>query len=193
MAERLEEKSVELFSDLRTFHIKKIKDNLEGKTAYRLETMEDGKHYRLRISNRLKHGNYRGSITLHTDVADKPEVTIWVSGSIEGEIAVRPKTLVLGQLAAEQPVLTGKVLVTSNRNSTFKITKCTYDDKIVSVTQAPLPGQPGFSLSVSPNMKNVPAGGRLRTVLAIETDTSGDKHEVQIQVLNLAGTSGPGK
>ncbi|MEN6437909.1 MAG: hypothetical protein ABFD97_04955 [Syntrophobacter sp.] len=193
MADKLEEKHVELLSSLRTFHIKKLKDNLEEKATCRLETVEDGKHYRLAISNRLKQGNYRGSITLQTDLPDKPEVTIWVSGLIEGEIAVRPNTLVLGQLAAEQPVLTGKVLVTSNRNSAFKITKCTYDDKVISVTQSPLPGQPGFSLAISPNMKNVPAGGRLQTTLTVETDAPGGKHEVQVQVMSLAGTARPGK
>jgi len=193
MPDRLTEKSIDLFSDLRTFHIKKVKDNLEEKAVCRLETLEEGKHYRLGISNRSKQGNYRGSITLQTDLPDKPEVTIWVSGMIEGEIAVRPNTLVLGQLAAEQPVLTGKVLVTSNRNSAFKITKCSYDEKLISVTQSPLPGQPGFSLTISPNIKSVPAGGRAQTKITVETDVPGDKHDVQVQVMNLAGASGPAR
>jgi hypothetical protein len=37
-------------------------------------------------------------------------------------------------------------------------------------------------------MKNIPLGGRLQTTLTIETDVASEgKHEVQIQLLNLAG------
>jgi hypothetical protein len=187
MADQNGDKTIEISSTLSTFHIKKMQDTLEQKAACRLETVEDGKHYRLKISNLANQGSYRGAVTLYTDLAAKPELTVWVSGFIEGEIGIRPNTLVLGQLAADQPVLSGKVLVVNNRNKLFRITKCTYDEKVVSVKQAPVPDGTGFSLEVTPNMANIPLGGRLQTNVTIETDVaSGDKHEVQVQLLNLA-------
>jgi hypothetical protein len=189
MAEQLGDKSIEILSTSSVFHIQKMKDSLEKNAACRLETVEDGKHYRLRISNLLKQGSYRGAITLYTDLAAKPEVTVWVSGFIEGDIGVRPNTLVLGQLAADQPILSGKVLVVSNRNKPFRIIRCAYDEKIINVKQEPVPDGTGFSLEVTPNMKSIPSGGRLQTTLTIETDVASEgKHEVQVQLLNLADT-----
>lgn len=186
MADQLGEKTIEILSSSSPFHIEKMKDTLEQKTVCRLETVEDGKHYRLRISNLAKQGSYRGAITLYTDLAAKPEVTIWVSGFIEGEIGVRPNTLVLGQMAADQPILSGKVLVISNRNKPFQMTKCTYDERIMSVKHSPAPDGNGFALEIAPIMANIPLGGRLQTNLTIETDVASEgKHEVQIQLLNL--------
>lgn len=187
MADQIGDKTIEILSTLSTFHIKKMEDNLAQKAACRLETVEDGKHYRLLISNLAKQGTYRGSVTLHTDLAAKPEVTVWVSGFIESEIGIRPNTLVLGKLAADQPVLSGKVLVFSNRKKPFRITRCVYDEKVISVKQAPVPDGNGFSLEITPAMANIPLGGRLQTNVTIETDAASDgKHEVQVQLLNLA-------
>ncbi|MFZ2447402.1 MAG: hypothetical protein WAW37_13685 [Syntrophobacteraceae bacterium] len=189
MADGLAEKAVDFIGASNPFHIRKIEDNLDKKVQYRLETVEDGKHYRLKLSNRAQRGNYRGSITLHTDFADKPELTVWVNGSIEGEIGVRPNNLVVGRLSPDQSVLSGKILVTSNRKKNFQIVKCTYDDKVIRVTQAPFPDESGFSLEVTPNMTSIPPGGRLQTTLAIETDVaSEEKHEVRVQAINLADT-----
>jgi hypothetical protein len=130
-----------------------------------------------------------GSISLHTDFAEKPELTVWVNGSVEGEIGIRPKLLVVGRLSPDQGVLSGKVLVLDNKNRAFKIVKCTYDERILHVTQMPFPNGPGFSLEVIPNMKNIPPGGRIQTLLTVETDVpSEEKHEVQIQAINLAET-----
>jgi hypothetical protein len=164
-----------------------VEDNLDKKAAYRIETVEDGMHYRLSISNRLQRGNYRGSVTLHTDLADKPELTLWVSASIEGEIGIRPNLLVVGRMSADQPVLSGKVLVTDNRKKNFHIVKCSYDEKLIGVKQEPLLDAPGFSLEVTPNMQSIPVGQRFQTKLTIETDVASEgKQEVQIQAINLA-------
>jgi hypothetical protein len=189
MPENLKEKVVDFVSTSHPFRIRKVEDDLGGKVAYGLETVEDGHHYRIRISNKARHGNYRGSITLHTDFSEKPELTVWVSGNVEGEIAVRPTILILGRLSPDQGVITGKVLVKDNLNRAFKILKCTYDERIVTVVQSPLPGQSGFSLEVTPKMQNIPAGGRIETRLTIETDTGPEeKQEVQIQAINLGDT-----
>jgi hypothetical protein len=187
MADSITEKTIDLVTTSKPFHIRKVDDDLDKKAGYRLETVEDGKHYRLTVFNRTHQGNYRGSITLHTDFAEKPELTVWVSGFIEGEIGIRPKVLVVGRLSPDQGLLSGKVLVVDNKKRPFKIVKCTYDERIIHVKQMPLPGGQGFSLDVTPEMENIPLGSRLQTQLTVETDVaSEEKLETQIQAINLS-------
>ena len=189
MADDLAEKTIDLISASKQFHIWKIDDDLNKKAVYKLETLEDGTHYRLRVSNNTPRGNYRGTITLYTDFAEKPELTVWVNAFIEGEIGIRPKVLVVGQLSPDQGVISGKVLVTDNKKRVFKIVKCTYDERVIHVTQAPLPNETAFSLEVKPKMENIPLGSRIQTLLTVETDANAEeKLDVQIQAINLAET-----
>lgn len=186
MADQLSEKTVDILTTQHPFHVRKTEDDLGAKAAYRFETVEDGLHYRLRIANRLRQGNYRGTITLFTDLAEKPEVTVWVNGFVEGEIGIRPNVLVVGRVAPEQPLLSGKVLVVSNRGRPFRITKCVHDERIIRVVPSPLPDGTGFSLEISPEMENIPPGGRLQTNIKIVTDLAPEEEcEVQVQAINL--------
>ncbi len=188
-ADALEKKTIDLITNSNMFHIRKVDDNLDKKVLYNLETVEDGKHYRLTVSNNTSMGSYRGSITLYTDFSEKPELTVWVNGSIEGEIGVRPKVLVVGRLSVDQEILTGKVLVVDNKKKAFKIVKCTYDERVIHVKQEPFPNEPGFSLEVTPRMDNIPPGSRIPIVLTVETDVpSQEKLQVQVQAINLAET-----
>jgi len=84
-ANKVSEKTIELVGTSLTFHITKIDTNLEDRVALQLETVEDGKHYRLRLTNLLKHGKYGGFVRLHTDLAEKSDIMIHVDGFIEGE------------------------------------------------------------------------------------------------------------
>lgn len=191
MAGEIAEKTIDLITTSKPFHIRKMEDDLDKKAGYRLETVEEGKHYRLTVSNKTLRGNYRGSITLYTDFAEKPELTIWVNAFIEGEIAIRPKVLVVGQLSPDQGVNSGKILVIDNKKKAFKIVKCTYDKRYINVTLTPLPNEPGFSLEVKPEMQNIPPGSRIRTLLTVETDAVlEEKLEVQIQAINLGASPG---
>ncbi len=186
IADSLSEKTIDLVTTSKMFHIRKVCDDLDKKASYKLETVEDGKHYRLRVSNNTSRGNYRGTITVYTDFAEKPELTIWVNGFIEGEIGIRPKVLVVGRLSPDQGVITGKVLVVDNRNKAFKIVRCTYDQRVIDVRQEPFPNEPGFSLEVTPKMENIPPGSRIQSLLTVETDVPSEgKQEVQIQAINL--------
>lgn len=193
-ADQQSEKTVDVIGVSRPFHITRVESNLEEKVVYRLETVEDGKQYRLKISNRLKQGNYSGFVKLHTDLMEKRDVTIRVTGSIEGELSVNPKIVPVGILAAQQPVRSGKVQVVSNRNKPFRIARLQYDERLIRVSQQPLSDQAGFSLEITPIMENIPAGNRRQTTLVIETDmTPEGKYEVQVQVhvSNLLGTPTP--
>ena len=188
MAEQLTESTIELVGESLPFHFTNVENSLEGKVAHKLETVEEGKHYRLKLTNLVKQDSYAGYMILHTDLAQKSEIKIRVNGIIEGMISVKPKTLLVGKLASEQPVRSGKVIVVSNSNKPFKITKLIHDVNVVSVTQKPLPDRMGFSVEVTPRLENIPPGSRRQSVLGIETDeASEEKCEVQVQVFNAAG------
>ena len=189
VADSLTEKSVDLITTSKQFHILKADDELNKKAAYKLETVENGKHYRLRVSNNTLRGDYSGYITLYTDFAEKPVLTVRVNGSIEGEIGIRPKVLIVGRLSTNQGVSSGKVLVFNNKNRDFKIVRCKYDERILHVTQKPLPNESEFILEVIPNMENIPLGGLIQTVLTLETDVPSEgEQEVQVRIIDLAET-----
>jgi hypothetical protein len=170
-----------------SFRVLKVESNLEGKVGHELETVREGKHYRVKVINRLDQGNYSGFLKVQTDLPQKPEVMIRVSGFIEGEIRVQPQTLMVGKLGPQQPPRIGKVRVTSNRQKPFKITQVTYDRDLLDVIEQPVPNEPGFSLEIKPRIDNLAVGERRRTVVILETDAKpSEKYEVQVHVMNAA-------
>lgn len=193
LAENVPPSTVELVADGgKTFHIEEVESNLDDKVSHELETVEEGKHYRVKIANRVSQGNYSGYVRIQTDLPQKPEVLIRVNGFIEGEIRVQPQMVMVGKLGAQQPPRTGKVRVTSNRGSTFQITKLTYDQSLLQVVQQPVPNEAGFSLEITPRMENVPMGDRKQTVVVVETDAKpSETYEIQVHILN-AGDAGSG-
>jgi len=189
LASQLEERSINIISKSQPFQITKLESSLTDKVGYRLETIEAGKHYRLFVKNLVKTGQYNGSITLLTDMPQKPQILVHVAGNIEGEISVRPPQLVVGKLAPDQPARLGKVLVMSNSKQAFKITKIDYDSNFIEVSQQPLAegGAIGYSIDVKPRMENIPADAKSRKelVMFIETDLNPqEKHQVKIFVVN---------
>lgn len=180
-----------------SFRALKIESNLEGKVEHELETVQEGKHYRVKVVNRLDQGNYNGFLKVRTDLPQKPEVMIRVSGFIEGEIRVQPQTLMVGKLGPRQPPRMGKVRVTNNRQKPFTITQITYDRELLDVVEQPVPNEPGFSLEIRPRTDNIAVGERRQTVVILETDAKpSEKYEIQVYVMNAAepqqaGTTAP--
>jgi hypothetical protein len=192
LADQQTERAIDLVASSQPFHITRTESNLGDKIAHQVETVEEGKLYRLKISNRLQQGSYAGFVKLHTDLVEKNEVVVRVSGSIEGEISVSPKSIPVGKLAAKQPVSSGKVQVVSNSHKPFQISGLSYDQQLIRVSQEALPNQSGYSLEITPVMENTPAGKRSQTTLVIETDTApGGKLEVQVQIHNALDTPIP--
>ena len=183
-----DEKPVELTASSKPFRITQVENNVEGKIGHELKTVEEGKHYQLKVKNLLsEEGQYRGLLKLKTDHPQKPEILIRVTGNIEGEISVRPQALSVGKLIAQQPARSGKVLVMSNRNKPFNITDLAYDKELLEVTQKPLPEsqKQGFILEINPKMEKVSQGSQQKTLITFQTDTAqGKKHEVQIHVIH---------
>ncbi|MEM5788145.1 MAG: hypothetical protein AAGU11_12565 [Syntrophobacteraceae bacterium] len=187
MAGKLQGSDIELIGESVPFHVTKIENSLDDKVSHQLETIEDGKHYRLRLTNLLRRGSYSGYVILHTDLAQRGAIRIRVIGSIEGESSVNPKTLFVGKLSARQPVRSGKVTVVGSSGKPFKITRIIHDHSIKNVKQEPLPDQSGFSLEIVPNLKAIPPGSRKQSVVSIETDLPSDGVlEVQVQVFHSA-------
>ncbi|HOV85190.1 MAG TPA: OS_HP3 family (seleno)protein [Syntrophobacteraceae bacterium] len=184
-ARSMGESTLDLAAALQPFRITRVESNLEDKIAHQLVTVEDGKLYRLQVTNLARQGHYSGFLRLHTDFERKSEILIRVNGSIEGEISVKPGALLVGKLSAQQPVRKGRVVVASNSGKPFKIINLVHDEKLIRVTQSPLPDQQGVSLEIVPRMENVPPGAPQRTVLSIETDMASEgKQEVQVQVFH---------
>lgn len=187
MADQLSESVLELTGSTVPFHISSTDSNLNDKLNYTLETVAEGKQYRLRVSNKVQNGNYNGFIKLNTDLAQKPDIMIHVAGFVLGEISARPDSILIGKLVATQPERTGRVIVVSNRNKSFEITRMVYDQDLmsVSVSQETLQNQKGFILDVQPRLANVPAGNRRQSALKIETDLNpNQKIEVLVNVFN---------
>ncbi|MEN6486653.1 MAG: DUF1573 domain-containing protein [Syntrophobacteraceae bacterium] len=185
LSDQIAPSTVEMTGNTQPFHITKMESNLDEKVRYELETVQDGKQYRLKVANLLKRGTYNGYIRCDTDLPAKPDIMIRVSGYIEGEISLKPQTLLVGRLAAQQPVRTGTVQVSSTRGKSFNITKLTYDEKMLQVKQAPVPNGTGYTLEIVPVMDNIPGGSRQQTNISIETDlTPEDRQDIQIHVIN---------
>ncbi len=183
MSDQLSEMVVEL-SGVNPFHISDIQSDSGENFSYKLDTIEEGKTYKLIVNNKCKRGNYAGFIKLVTDQVRKPDVLIRVNGFIEGEVSVKPQTILIGKLSASQPERPGRILVTSNRNKPFQITRLTYDEQFLSIKQESLEKE-GFSLEVNPKLDSVPAGTRKQVSVTIETDAApGEKDVVQVHLFN---------
>ena len=183
--DKLPEAKIDLISSKDTFHITKVESTLKDQIKYSLETVKEGSHYRLKVVNRKKAGQYHGKLVLFTDLPKKPSFTIRVDGNIEGVIGVKPHTVMLGNAGRGRTVSKGKVLVYSNRKEPFVIKKITYEKKFLDVTQKKEEQTGGYILELTPKLSNVPKGAQQRVSLFIETDADpGSKVEVEVYVVN---------
>ncbi len=178
-------KSIEIIGKKLPFRITDIVSDLEGRVAHELKTVEEGRHYRITLTNLLHAGDYGGHLWVKTDLPQREHIAIRVSASIEGEISIKPRTLILGKLSAQQPVRTAEVQVVSNSGKPFKITRLSYDEKLIQIAKHPLTDKVGYRLEVSPKMESVPRGSPQRTTLSVETDLAPEgRQEVTIQIMN---------
>ncbi len=183
----VQERAIDLVSWSSPFKIQGVETNLEGKVQHSIETVEEDKHYRVTLSNLVPLGVYNGYVKLKTDLARKPQITLWVNGIIEGEISVKPQTLMVGRAANREEVHLGTVLVVNNPGEAFRIISLDYDEDLLEIQKRPLTADDrGFSLEITPRLENIPTGTQLKTLLSIQTEASSpQKHEVQIHILNM--------
>lgn len=185
MAGQLTETVLDLVGSVASFHISSVETNLTDSISYALETVAEGKHYRLKVSNKIKQGNYNGFIKLNTDLAQKPDLIIRVAGFIEGEVSVKPQNILIGKLSANQPERVGKILVISNSNKAFEITRLTYDQSLMTVVQDIAENEQGFVLEVHARLESVPVGSRKQATLRVETDLDpNEKVDVLVHLFN---------
>ncbi len=184
MADQLSESVVDLGATAAPFHITDTDTDIGENIGYKLDTIVDGKLYRLKVSNKLRRGNYGGFIRLATDLTQKSDIVIRVSGFVEGEISIKPETVLIGKLSASQPERLGKIVVNNNRNKPFEIS-LSYDESLMSVSSEPSGEKTNYILEVKPKLENVPVGARKQSILKIETDSNpGEKVEVLVYLFN---------
>ena len=185
MKQTAREQVVYLTSPENPFHIESVKSDIDDKIEYSLETVREGMQYRLRVANKFDEGAYRGHITIQTDISNRPTIMIPVTGYIEGVIATRPPSLLLGRVHPNAPVKPREIMVVNNKNEPFKITGLTYDKRLLEVAQTKSPQREAYVLKLTPILKNVPKGTQYTTSIIIETDaTPGQKYKVQVYMIN---------
>jgi hypothetical protein len=185
--EDLQEKSLELTAEERAFNISEVASRLEGKIAYEVETLEDGRRYRLKVRNLQKEpGRYSGVIGIQTDHPQKPRIAVRVTGFIQGELNVRPSVVSVGRILPDKPTRTGHVIVTSNRNKPFEITEMDYDDRLLEIRSEPVgSAHGGVRLEIVPKLDQVAKGSHKQTLLTFQTDLhSENKHQVRVHIIH---------
>lgn len=188
MADQIKEQSIDIETVTQPFRIREVEENLGGRISHRIETVEEGRRYRLRVMNRLQKGEYNGFVKLITDHPLRSEILVRVRAVIEGEISVRPSEVILGRLTPRDAVRSAEVQLVNNRRKPFQITKLTFDNGLIDIRTTPLAAQSGFSLEITPKMGAVAQGARKETTLSIETDAMEDeRHNVRIQLFNISG------
>ncbi|MDR3554187.1 MAG: hypothetical protein P4L55_05495 [Syntrophobacteraceae bacterium] len=184
-AEGLSESVVDLEATTAPFHITNIDTNLSGNIDYSIQTVSDGTHYRLRVSNKIRKGSYSGYIRLKTDLTKIPYLLVRVMGVIKGAISATPETVMIGKMSADKPVCSGKVSVVSSSDKPFKITGLTYDKGLISVSQQRLENQNGFVLNIQPKMDGADPGSVRQAPLTVQTDAKPDgKADVLVIIFN---------
>lgn len=178
-------KTIEIIGKKAPFRITDIVSDLEGRVSHELKTVQEGKSYQLTLTNLLNSGDYNGHVWLKTDLPQREYVVLRVSGFIEGEISVKPRILIIGKFSSEHPVRSGEVQVVSNSGKPFKITRLTYDEKLLQVTEQPLTDKVGYRLEVKPRLESGSRSAQQRTTLSVETDLAPEgKQEIAIQIMN---------
>jgi len=184
MADFIPETIIELVGSTVPFRLIRVESDLDDKVTHNIEIVEDGKFYRLRVTNKAKRGNYRGYLKVFTDLPQKPDILITVNAFLEGEISVKPQAVLIGRLSGDQPERPGKITITANRNTPFQITGLGYDERLMTVTQHPL-DDAGYVIEINPKLESIQPGTRQQTTLTIETSAApGEKEVVQVHLFN---------
>lgn len=80
----LEEKIINIMATSQPFHIQKVENGLGEKIGFHLDTIVDGRHYRLKVTKRQKAGKFFGYIKCITDHPRKPEIHIPIINNLDG-------------------------------------------------------------------------------------------------------------
>lgn len=80
----LEEKTINIMATFQSFHIQRVENGLGEKISVHLDTIVDGRHYRLKIIKRQKAGKFFGFIKCFTDHPRKPEIRIPIINNLDG-------------------------------------------------------------------------------------------------------------
>ncbi|OIQ01477.1 MAG: hypothetical protein AUK55_01505 [Syntrophobacteraceae bacterium CG2_30_61_12] len=183
--EQLPPQTLDITAGRDPFQVLKVTNQLADQIDYQLNTLEPGRHYQLVVTNKAASGDYQGVLICTTDHPQKPQLTIRVTGRIEGRVSVRPKQLLIGKLNQAQGVKIATVVVMNNGQEAIKITKLDFDSNLLQVEPEQFESHRGYTLRLTPKLESLANGEQRKTELKIETDIDpGHAYPVQVFVVN---------
>ncbi len=165
----LQAQHVEVESLKVPMRILRVETNLEKEIRTQVETLEEGRRYRLIIENGAEQGSYSGYVRLVTDHPQKPEVLLTVRGMVEGPVGIRPTGVLVGKTKGSNENRVGRVLVVPHGGTEFHILRLEYDAELLNVETKPQEGLAGYLLEITAKLETVPQGFQKRTELKVYT------------------------
>ena len=151
------------------FTITKIDCDLEHVTT-QIQTVEQGRRYKVQLNatDRVDIGRQSGTITLHTDSADDPEVKVPLTLIVRGNLTLVPEQLSYGLV--NQGDQRNKTITVSSTKEGLKIKKASCD--LDFFTTEIVPKEEGKSYQISVTIGSNPPVGQFKGKLMIETNDS---------------------
>ena len=150
-----------------TFTISKIECNLEYVT-HQLQTVEQGREYKVQLNagDDVDIGRKSGTITIHTDSPDDPELEIPLTVVVRGNLNIVPEQLSFG-LVSQGDKRNKTLTVTTNKEKLkIKKVKCDLDFLTTKVQDK----EPGKSYIISVTIGENPPTGQFKGTLTFQTD-----------------------
>jgi hypothetical protein len=167
--------------------------SLEGKVAYEIETVEEGRVFQVILRNTHKQKDrYRGFLTLKTNYPQKPEITIPFLGYIRGNLQLRPEGINFGLIESahlRNGIHQGfsprrSVMVTLFQGNDLKIEKVEINQRLFEVVVKETQPGKSYRIDVSLRPEGLPKG-RINERMRIYTNLKDDPVAVipiQVQI-----------
>jgi hypothetical protein len=159
------------------FRITEVSSAIDDKIAYKLETVEKGKEYRLNVSRRSEQSeSFQGKIVLKTNSEKKPEMVLTVNGIVKESVTARPSTLSFGTIdtrkeKSEWNLRRHLEVVNLRGKERMEIKKIIPSVAWISVEAAPQKEGDTYSLFLTLDETQLPRG-RFEETIEIRTNCS---------------------
>ncbi len=170
---------------------------VEGNVTVKLETVEAGKRYHLRIQPDTSHSRrvWQDEIILSTTHPEMPERRIPLSGTVVGSVSAEPALWNLGALKLGQPDTTAREFIVKLQGHHAFSVKEVDSSRIPSLTITSVQSAPDrWTLRLSLDVGNLTGGAKPHTLLngkvLIHTDLP-DEEPLELPVLAVFSDSAP--
>ncbi len=177
--EILDELTVRAYED-RPLILEPAQFSISDRVDYKIETLEEGKAFRLIFRNKLNHkGKYRGMLQVKTNYPEKPLLKIRIYGEITGSLQVTPERVHFGRLnltrlkASNTKVLVRSLNIRPLMQDEMKIEKIDYNRDLFEVNIREVEPGRTYAIELKLPVKKI-RPGRLREKLTIHTNLNVD-------------------